>query len=192
MTEDARSGMDIPGLIGDEEYRLLYKLSKENKIGPIVEIGSFTGLSTTALGYGSKNGKRFPVFSIDPHDIDYGMDGCEISTHFFRNMISHGLLDVVRPIETLSAVPVKNWNYGIGLLWIDGDHSYEGCRQDVNNWLPHVAVNGKIVFHDYEEEQFGVTEVVDQVLKKKAYQYIDQKEKCVVIQKKMEDLEAKI
>lgn len=36
----------------------------------------------------------------------------------------------------------------IDLLFVDGDHSYEGCLKDLENWWPHVAPGGHIVAHD--------------------------------------------
>jgi hypothetical protein len=37
---------------------------------------------------------------------------------------------------------------GIDLLFVDGDHSYEGCLRDLENWWPHVVPNGHVVLHD--------------------------------------------
>ena len=36
----------------------------------------------------------------------------------------------------------------IDLLFIDCDHSYEGCREDLENWYPKVVPGGHIVLHD--------------------------------------------
>jgi hypothetical protein len=36
----------------------------------------------------------------------------------------------------------------IDLLWIDGDHSYEGCMSDLTNWYDKVVPGGHILFHD--------------------------------------------
>lgn len=60
------------------------------------------------------------------------------------------------------------------LVFIDGDHSYEGCRADIEAWLPLVAQSGKsgwIGGHDYlnprkapdGKDRFpGVTRAVDE------------------------------
>ena len=43
---------------------------------------------------------------------------------------------------------VKN-NVGIvDLLFIDGDHSYEGVRQDFENFYPMLKIGGHVIFHD--------------------------------------------
>ena len=32
----------------------------------------------------------------------------------------------------------KNWTKKIKVLFIDGDHLYEGCKADIDNWYPHI------------------------------------------------------
>jgi predicted O-methyltransferase YrrM len=44
----------------------------------------------------------------------------------------------------------------ISLLFIDGDHSYKGCKRDIDAWFPHVKKGGVIFFHDCDESGPGV------------------------------------
>ena len=37
----------------------------------------------------------------------------------------------------------------LDFVYIDGDHSYEGCRRDIEAWYPKVKKGGVIVGHDY-------------------------------------------
>ena len=54
-----------------------------------------------------------------------------------------------------------NPNYkSINVLFIDGDHSYEGCKRDIEAWLPHMKKNGVILFHDCDESSPGVVQAV--------------------------------
>jgi hypothetical protein len=42
-----------------------------------------------------------------------------------------------------------SWTGGpVDLVFIDGDHSPEGCRQDWDLWAPHVRPGGHVAFHD--------------------------------------------
>jgi predicted O-methyltransferase YrrM len=38
----------------------------------------------------------------------------------------------------------------LDMVFIDGDHSYEGCKADIEFWLPHVKQNGIVAIHDYD------------------------------------------
>ena len=40
------------------------------------------------------------------------------------------------------------WTSPIDLLFIDGDHSYEGIRQDWDDWTPLVREGGHVALHD--------------------------------------------
>jgi cephalosporin hydroxylase len=41
----------------------------------------------------------------------------------------------------------------IELLFIDGDHSYDGIFGDITNWVPKVMSGGYVVIHDVFSEQ---------------------------------------
>lgn len=50
-------------------------------------------------------------------------------------------------------------------VFIDADHSYEGCRRDLESWAGKVRVGGWLCGHDYENgdfPKFGVTQAVDE------------------------------
>ena len=38
------------------------------------------------------------------------------------------------------------------MIWIDGDHSYEGVKGDIDAWTRRVRKGGVIAFHDYFED----------------------------------------
>lgn len=50
----------------------------------------------------------------------------------------------------------KTWDKPIDVLFIDGDHSYEGCKKDIEAWFPHLVPNGVALFHDCDESSPGV------------------------------------
>lgn|SRR3990167_251973 len=53
------------------------------------------------------------------------------------------------------------WNdEPIKLLFIDGDHTYLGCRIDIESWLPQMTEDGIILFHDCDESSPGVVQAV--------------------------------
>lgn len=55
----------------------------------------------------------------------------------------------------------KNWVLGkLSLLFIDGDHSYVGCKADIDGWFPHMKEGGVMMFHDCDESSPGVMQAV--------------------------------
>lgn len=57
----------------------------------------------------------------------------------------------------------------VEFLVVDGDHSEEGVRKDLQAWLPHMAEHSIIMLHDYEatnapEQYPGVKVAADELL----------------------------
>lgn len=54
----------------------------------------------------------------------------------------------------------------LDFVFIDADHSYEGCKRDIELWWPKVRAGGVVSGHDYENTEwpdFGVKKAVDEV-----------------------------
>lgn len=41
----------------------------------------------------------------------------------------------------------------VDMVFIDGDHSYEGCRGDIEAWFPRLKWGGVMAIHDYEKQK---------------------------------------
>lgn len=54
----------------------------------------------------------------------------------------------------------------ISVLFIDGDHSYEGCKRDIDAWYPHLKEGATILFHDCDETSPGVVQAVAEAYQK--------------------------
>jgi uncharacterized Rossmann fold enzyme len=53
----------------------------------------------------------------------------------------------------------------LDFVFIDADHTYEGCKGDIEAWLPKVKKGGFISGHDYENTEYpawGVKQAVDE------------------------------
>jgi predicted O-methyltransferase YrrM len=43
------------------------------------------------------------------------------------------------------------------MVFIDGEHSYEGCKGDILAWLPEIKKGGIIAIHDYRKGDLAAT-----------------------------------
>lgn len=149
---------------GGSEFGLamsLFSLAVSTRAASVLEIGRFKGLSTLALASALKfidTGWQESAHHKQRPDIDYA--AFEAPRH--RRVISidpvptkeaadlierAGLTDYVAFVNARSdAVKVQGQ---LDLLFIDGDHSYEGCARDVMHYVPFVRPGGYFVLHDY-------------------------------------------
>lgn len=56
-------------------------------------------------------------------------------------------------------------NHSVDFVFIDADHSYEGCKADIQAWMPKVKRGGWLMGHDYPQRK-GVREAVDEIFPK--------------------------
>lgn len=124
----------------------------------IVELGSYRGGSASALALGARNGGGAHVTCIDPwpqpraNEPDPG--------HAERQ---RGALEAFRSTMSAQGWPVTalrahshniapRWVQPVGLLFIDGDHSYDAVAADFRSWLSLLAPGAWLVFHDYFDD----------------------------------------
>ena len=53
-------------------------------------------------------------------------------------------------------------NRSLDFVFIDADHSYEGCKEDIAAWAPKVRPGGLIMGHDYGSRKWGVKRAVNE------------------------------
>ena len=52
----------------------------------------------------------------------------------------------------------------LDFVFIDGEHSYEAARLDIEAWWPKVRSGGLLMGHDYDRQRFpGVCRAVDEL-----------------------------
>jgi hypothetical protein len=52
------------------------------------------------------------------------------------------------------------------MVFIDGDHSYEGCKADIEMWTPHIRHEGIVAIHDYDPVMWqSVVKATDDMMK---------------------------
>jgi predicted O-methyltransferase YrrM len=142
-TFDFRSGL------GDSAW-LLYGLARSIKPKVCVEIGSARGKSACAVGLALRRNGSGKLYAIDPHSPTQWND--TDSTDSFAIITEHlqkaGVSEYVEIVRKTSAEAAIGWPRPIDLIFIDGDHGYEGVKADWDLFVPHVSEFGVVVFHD--------------------------------------------
>lgn len=142
----------IPGYLHPLEGMCLHWLAGKVPPGGIaVEVGSFKGKSSAYLASGLKApGARLACVDVwenrampfDPPE--------DVLPEFERNVARYReKIDIHRGLSTDVAATFPAL---IDVLFIDGDHSFEGCSADIDAWLPRVRRGGHIAFHDSSQE----------------------------------------
>jgi len=179
--------MSVQSALTQSEVQLLFELASKVSEGCIIEVGSYRGRSTVALALGTQRGKQLPVYAIEPHERFTGLLGGQFGpwdrVEFFKNMLRTQCAETVRLLNISSEVVSKGWSQPISLLWIDGDHSYEGTRRDFDCWAKFVIPTGFIAFHDSLDEKLGPKKLIDEVLSSGQYQKLSQVDLITVLQK---------
>lgn len=136
----------------------------------IVELGVFQGRTALQLAWGAEQGNGNHVTAIDPWDLagnvyDPPFTDVGSRTQAFLNIESLGYADKIRLIQGFSQdVANDDWamESTIGLLYVDGDHTEEGARRDIEAWAPHLAPGAVIAVDDYGHPDWpGVGRAVD-------------------------------
>jgi predicted O-methyltransferase YrrM len=129
-----------------DEAALLYRLGRHATTGPVVEIGRFKGGST--LIFASAMRELVELWSYDFHvALRPDMPGEQLDAELRAALERYGLAHKVHLLvaDSRTADPPAR---PIEVLFIDGDHSYEGAQADFERWGAFVAYGGHLLFHD--------------------------------------------
>jgi len=81
----------------------------------------------------------------------------------FREVCDQHFTDRVKIIRSDSVAAAKLVEDGsLDFVFIDADHSYEGCKADIEAWEPKVRKGGMVAGHDYNRKWPGVVRSVDE------------------------------
>lgn len=141
-----------------DEAALLFRLARDVQSGPVAEIGRFRGGSTVMFTCALPEGVE-----LWSYDLSDRFDA-ELRDALQRLGTAHKVHLVVGDSRTVDP-PGRP----LELLFIDGDHSYEGAQADYARWSELVRPGGRLLFHDavdtggYGNVYPGVSRVVAEV-----------------------------
>jgi len=172
--EQIAGSFDFASGLGDSAW-LLHGLVRSMKPEVCVEIGSARGKSACYIGLALKRNGRGKLYAIDPHTQTNWNDTESVNTIsvMTNNIRRDGVTDYVEIVRKTSGDAIVGWASSIDMLFIDGDHSYEGVKADWDRFLPFVRPFGVVVFHDtlwdispdprWQRADMGVPRFVDEL-----------------------------
>lgn len=153
-----------------DSYDVLWPVLKRKKCHVGAEIGvAFGGHAERIL-----SNTKVTLYGVDPyqHFNDYD-DPMNVSQSEFDCIYAY-TMKRLRPykkrfhlLRHLSGKAVDMIKSPIDFVYIDGDHSYEGVKQDIELWGSKVAWGGIVSGHDFNHPNFpGVKRAVEAYSKK--------------------------
>ena len=147
----------------------------------VIEVGSWMGASTCFIAGGLK-GDASKIFAVDNFQglSTCGEDAAWYNRHFqqlganstleiFRaNFAALGFASRSEPVVSDSIAAARSLTAkrgAIDFIFIDGDHSYDACKADIDAWTPYVKRGGVIAFHDFGSRADGVTRAIFEATK---------------------------
>jgi predicted O-methyltransferase YrrM len=148
-------------LTAQERYELFRLAIGKQRI---LEIGSYLGASATCFGSALKNtsGK---IYCIDTWNNDAMTEGKKETFELFAQNTAPFKENII-PVRGFSTAVVDNvlaLTTTLDLLFIDGDHSYEGVKADWEAYKSFLHPGSIVIFHD-----IGWAEGVQRVVREDA------------------------
>jgi len=177
-------------------YLIDYALSRIRTSSPMIEIGSFCGLSANVLThFKRKHGLKNHLITCDKWDFEnedadrVHVAGSPVLFSDYRHFVRESYLrttglfsadDLPFTVEAMSDEFFEKWKKGetvqdvrgralplggpVSFCYIDGNHTYEGSKQDFLNCDAFLEPGGFLLFDDSAEHQFGVWRLMPEVL----------------------------
>ncbi len=144
----------VSGLLHRLEARWLYATPERLGGGLYADLGTCHGRSAICMAGGMQdNNINGHIITVDCYD------GRGLKSRFKRmgrsvdtvnaTLEEKGVRSYVTAIHGLTAdVADEYQDKEFVFVFIDADHSYEGCKADFDAWSPLVKSGGEIAFHD--------------------------------------------
>lgn len=136
---------------------IAYEIVVHFKPQKIVELGSYRGFSTFAMGLALKDLKGGgQIFAVDTWRGDHhvGTYGDEIYQEFLQRRDELGLNETVRPMRMTFEEASMNIAPPIDLLHVDGLHKFRAVSRDFRQFRQHLKPGAIVLFHDVYGNHF--------------------------------------
>ncbi|MBS6829563.1 MAG: class I SAM-dependent methyltransferase [Desulfovibrio sp.] len=128
-----------------QEKIRLYRLVQNNPLFVLVEIGSYLGASSLCIAAGMK--EKSKLYCVDTWHNDAMSEGGRDTYEEFLNNVQL-FHSKITPLRGNSHSIAETFEDSVDFLFLDGDHSYEGVKTDIEAWFPKLRSGGVIAMHD--------------------------------------------
>jgi predicted O-methyltransferase YrrM len=161
LVRPLQAAFQVPSHLTSRERFELYRLARGRDV--VCEIGSYVGASACCFGAAMHERGDGMILCIDTWRNDAMTEGAR-DTHaeFSRNTASYArYITQIRGFSTEVVDQVARRAQRIDLLFIDGDHSYEGAKADWDAYKGFLRAGSVVVFHDCGWAE-GVQRVIEE------------------------------
>ena len=164
-------------LVGFQDFIQHLKATQNLSEFVIVEIGSYIGQSTTMFADEAKLVIAIDPFMNDYDDKDVTCHAADIPTEVYGKFLEN-----IAPYKNISHIRMTSddaikvlGNLKVDLVYIDGVHTYEQVKKDIENYKPIVKPGGLLCGHDYSNEGYvaGFYKAVNEAFGKPDLTFID-------------------
>ena len=171
--------MDIPNTVKDllsleivRKKRVWKPFMEKYDCQIICELGVFKGENfDLMIEHSPKEAVAIDAWLMDGtisrNDMGFTQDELDNQYHKFASKMASKPFVKIHREHTFEAVKHFKDNY-FDLIYIDADHTYEGCLKDITGWYPKVKPGRFLIGDDYRNAitrtgvEFGVIEAVTQ------------------------------
>ena len=183
--------LSVPGMVTPEAGKFLYSLCYMQDLkGDVVEIGSWQGRSTIFLATAAKESGNGDFYAIDHFkgnigkEDSYAVGGSldNLKDNFNQNISNFGLSNVVHLLDMTNTEASKHVkDKTIRLLFVDGDHTKNGVRKDIELFFPKLKKGSIVIFDDYFEGFPGLIEAIDELFEGYSFERVFYHEHTLVV-----------
>jgi tetratricopeptide (TPR) repeat protein len=170
----------VKGFLVEGDIRFLFEKAKNlPRDGTIIEIGSFMGLSSIIMANALFTSQNYAakLYCIDTWEgSPEHADLSEIKTRqlfdiFLANIQNSGVGSLIHPIRKPSVIAAADFtNESVDMIYVDGDHSFEGCYADLKAWYPKLRKEGILFGHDCTPDG-GVRQALEKFANEHGFTY---------------------
>lgn len=141
-----------------KRWDVISQLIRAHNVSSVLEIGVLNGENAKNI---LKNHPKITYYGVDPYEMETPCKSYDFSSAYKK------ACEVFAYRNTVLVTKKSEWFFryskeNFDLIFIDGDHSYEGVKYDIVHSMFRLKGPSILCGHDYSCHHPGVTKAVDE------------------------------